>query len=183
MTGLFANSGDPDQTPHSVASDLGLHCLPITLLGVSRLQWGNNIWKIMLNKKHPNSHWKWGLFRRAYTVLISTMKLPWNSVIWLQLGSKCLEMTDPCCMRESFSTFRFASTYNNIGPSIPCKLLLFCLFVFLLFFFLHVSDLRNFVAIQKQQTGTKASFQDQEVITHTLFLTHLCRIDSSVSTL
>ena len=36
---LFANSGDPDQTPHSVASDLGLHCLPITLLGVSRLQW------------------------------------------------------------------------------------------------------------------------------------------------
>ena len=30
---LFANSGDPDQT-----SDLGLPCLPITLLGVSRLQ-------------------------------------------------------------------------------------------------------------------------------------------------
>ena len=27
---LFANSGDPDQTPHSAASDLGLHCLPIT---------------------------------------------------------------------------------------------------------------------------------------------------------
>ena len=25
--------------PHSAASDLGLHCLPITLLGVSRLQW------------------------------------------------------------------------------------------------------------------------------------------------
>ena len=36
---LFANSGDPDQTPHSAASDLGLHCLPITLLQVSRLQW------------------------------------------------------------------------------------------------------------------------------------------------
>ena len=32
---LFANSGDPDQTLHSVASDLGLHCLSITLLGVS----------------------------------------------------------------------------------------------------------------------------------------------------
>ena len=27
---LFANSGDPDQMLHSVASDLGLHCLPIT---------------------------------------------------------------------------------------------------------------------------------------------------------
>ena len=29
----FANSEDPDQTPHSAASDLGLHRLPITLLG------------------------------------------------------------------------------------------------------------------------------------------------------
>ena len=35
MVELFANSGDPDQMPRSVASDLGLHCLPITLLGVS----------------------------------------------------------------------------------------------------------------------------------------------------
>ena len=39
MVELFTNSGDPDQTPHSVASDLGLQCLPITLLGFSRLQW------------------------------------------------------------------------------------------------------------------------------------------------
>ena len=39
MAKLFANSGDPDQMPHSVASDLGLHYLPITLLRVSRLQW------------------------------------------------------------------------------------------------------------------------------------------------
>ena len=38
MVELFANSGDPDQMLHSVASDLGLHYLPITLLGVSRLQ-------------------------------------------------------------------------------------------------------------------------------------------------
>ena len=41
MAKLFANSGDPDQTPHSAASDLGLHCLPSTLLRVSRLQWVN----------------------------------------------------------------------------------------------------------------------------------------------
>ena len=39
MAKLFANSGDPDQTPRSAASDLGLHCSPITLLQVSRLQW------------------------------------------------------------------------------------------------------------------------------------------------
>ena len=38
MVKLFAKSGDPDQMPHSAASDLGLHCLPITILGVSRLQ-------------------------------------------------------------------------------------------------------------------------------------------------
>ena len=41
MVKLFANSEDPDQTPRSAASDLGLHCLSITLLGVSRLQWVN----------------------------------------------------------------------------------------------------------------------------------------------
>ena len=34
MVELFANSGDPDQTPRSVASDLGLHCLPVALLGI-----------------------------------------------------------------------------------------------------------------------------------------------------
>ena len=39
MVELFANSGDPGQTPRSAASDLGLHGLPVTLLGVSRLQW------------------------------------------------------------------------------------------------------------------------------------------------
>ena len=39
MAEVFANSEDPDKTPFSVASDLGLHCLPITLLEVSRLKW------------------------------------------------------------------------------------------------------------------------------------------------
>ena len=47
MAKLFANSEDPDQTPHSEASDLGLHFLPITLLGVSRLQWFIRINKII----------------------------------------------------------------------------------------------------------------------------------------
>ena len=30
-----ANSADPDQTPRSAASDLGLHCLPVSL----RIKW------------------------------------------------------------------------------------------------------------------------------------------------
>ena len=42
MVEQFANNGDPDQTPRSVVSDLGLHCLPTTnFLGFSRLQWVN----------------------------------------------------------------------------------------------------------------------------------------------
>ena len=43
MAKLFANSEDPDQTLRSAVSDLGLHCLPITPLRVSRLQWVNLI--------------------------------------------------------------------------------------------------------------------------------------------
>ena len=38
MVELFAKTGDPDQRLHSAASDLGLHCLPVTCLGVSSLQ-------------------------------------------------------------------------------------------------------------------------------------------------
>ena len=34
-----ANSVDPDQTLCLVTSELGLHCLPSTLFGVSRLKW------------------------------------------------------------------------------------------------------------------------------------------------
>ena len=34
MVKLFANSGDPDQMLHSVPFDLGLHYIPITILGV-----------------------------------------------------------------------------------------------------------------------------------------------------
>ena len=39
MAKLFASSGGPDHTQRSAASDLGLHCLPITHLWVFRLQW------------------------------------------------------------------------------------------------------------------------------------------------
>ena len=42
MAKLFANSRGPDQMPRAAASDLGLHCLPIIHLEVSRLQWIKN---------------------------------------------------------------------------------------------------------------------------------------------
>ena len=39
---MLAITVDPDQTPHYVASDLGLHCLPMTILRVSELDWVKN---------------------------------------------------------------------------------------------------------------------------------------------
>ena len=36
---LLANNEDLDQMPHHVASDLGLHCLPMIFLQVSRQKW------------------------------------------------------------------------------------------------------------------------------------------------
>ena len=39
MVELIANSRDPDKMLHSVASDLSLHCLPVTCLEVSSFQW------------------------------------------------------------------------------------------------------------------------------------------------
>ena len=41
MSELNANSVDPDQTPRSAASDLGLYCLPMSLLCDARLKWVN----------------------------------------------------------------------------------------------------------------------------------------------
>ena len=38
-----ANSVDTDQTPRSAASDLGLHCLPMSLFGDARHKWVNKI--------------------------------------------------------------------------------------------------------------------------------------------
>ena len=37
-----ANNVDPDQTPRSAASNLGLHCLLMLLLWDARLIWVNN---------------------------------------------------------------------------------------------------------------------------------------------
>ena len=39
MEKLLANTVDPDQTLQYLAPDLGLHCLPMTYLWVSRQEW------------------------------------------------------------------------------------------------------------------------------------------------
>ena len=61
MAKLFANSGDPDQMPHSAESDLGLHCLPITLLWVSQLQWINFIYfQVLMHRTSQVAGEVWG---------------------------------------------------------------------------------------------------------------------------
>ena len=58
----FANSGNRDQMPQSAASDLGLHCLPVTLLGVSWLQWVKHLFcQLIMALTHQGS-WSNGLF-------------------------------------------------------------------------------------------------------------------------
>ena len=48
----LANSADPDQTPHSVVSDLGLHCLPMSQKWDARLIWVKNLKKVVLASKN-----------------------------------------------------------------------------------------------------------------------------------
>ena len=48
------NSVDPDQTPQNAASDLGLHCLPVTLLGlIIKLKWVNALRVMPEIRMHP----------------------------------------------------------------------------------------------------------------------------------
>ena len=48
------NSGDPDQTPHSVASDLGLHCLPMSHKKDARHIWIKNAIILLSHKSSKN---------------------------------------------------------------------------------------------------------------------------------
>ena len=66
MAKLFANNGDPDQTLHYAASVLSLHCLPVTLLGVSRLKRVNIILSVSKSQK------MWHMYssqKHAYIIL------------------------------------------------------------------------------------------------------------------
>ena len=50
---LWENNEDPDQTPYIVGYDLGLHCLPMTFLRISRKQWVNVVyWGTCLSKMY-----------------------------------------------------------------------------------------------------------------------------------
>ena len=51
---MQANSGDPDQTSHSVASDLGLHCLHIYHKKDARHIWVKNAIILLSHKSSRN---------------------------------------------------------------------------------------------------------------------------------
>ena len=51
---MQANSGDPDQTSNSVASDLGLHCLPMSGKKDARHIWVKNPIILLSHKSSRN---------------------------------------------------------------------------------------------------------------------------------
>ena len=61
MAKPFTNSGDPDQTLHSAASDLGLYCLPITFYrspnynGLTTVMYPTKMYKLC-RKMNINAH-------------------------------------------------------------------------------------------------------------------------------
>ena len=46
---LYENSGDPERTPRSLASDLGLHCLPMSHRKDARLIWVKHLPKSQIS--------------------------------------------------------------------------------------------------------------------------------------
>ena len=65
---LNANSVDPDQTPHSAASDLDLHCLLMSLLWDARLIW------VKKTIHHYAQLWK---YNQKCIGKVKTLKLEW----------------------------------------------------------------------------------------------------------
>ena len=51
---MQANSGDPDQTLHSVVSDLGLHCLPMSHKKDARHIWVKKAIILLSHKSSRN---------------------------------------------------------------------------------------------------------------------------------
>ena len=47
VTIFYANRIDPNQTPHSAASDLGLHCLQMSLLWDASYKWDKTFLSIL----------------------------------------------------------------------------------------------------------------------------------------
>ena len=71
----FCNSGDPDQMPHTVASDLGMHCLPMSHKKDARLIW------VKPKQSSNNNHG----FKRISIKFMSSFKDTQILCLWLVL--------------------------------------------------------------------------------------------------
>ena len=92
---LLANSVDPDQMPHFVASDLGLHCLPRYQNWDARLTWVNNCAN---NRRFRTSI---GAFCTARQPTISLMEIG-NTIIY-----QLFQLTDVFYIHLFFLHFIF----------------------------------------------------------------------------
>ena len=105
MPVLNANSVDPDQTPLSAASDLGLHCLPMSHLLVwdARHKWVKQ-WDFFIEKKNQ-------LFPLDYvsaqtTISIQRLILPKGIINAKCILSTASRMTGHCSLMDHRSCFR-----------------------------------------------------------------------------
>ena len=96
---LLPDNVDPDQTPHYVVSDLGLRCLSMTILLVSRKEWVNietdrseqtvrtqirlllKILLLLQEQSDQGLHCHF-IFLDALLHLVNTVELQWLKHLW-----------------------------------------------------------------------------------------------------
>ena len=86
-----ANSVDPDQTPLSAASDLGLHCLPMSLFRDARHKWVKHtkadVWRKMVARSNKY------IEKKLVQKLINYKNSPYNVDPFIPLFALMLLMT------------------------------------------------------------------------------------------
>ena len=129
MAKVFANSGDPDQTPRFAASDLGLHCLTFTLLGVSRERWVNtpvkttgfayfrrNCTTFLKKKKSTRKRFLYkrdlGLHKNGSFVVWSGSLITTYRNVWITTSLNV--PSDMCAQRRFRSACAFAQSGQNL---------------------------------------------------------------------
>ena len=86
---INANSEDPDQTPYSAASDLDLHCLPVSIFWDARLKWVKD--RPGINNDRTNATYN---TTDAQTRRTATEEPPWNGHSSLSLTPMQFQITD-----------------------------------------------------------------------------------------
>ena len=143
MVELFANSGDPDQTPRSAASDLGLHCLPVTLLGLSSLQWVNLYHH--MNTFQQMTSWHFSLF---FSFFFSENRLQHFMQI-VSLGHNLYEMSEPICWKDKKKKIRMSSAELFTQQAKRLELKCNHMFFFVFFLFCRQCSFQNRLSLKR----------------------------------